>query len=358
MTSPAPFLVLSLPRSRSAWMAKFLTYGDYVCGHDELRHMRSLDDVRAWFTQPCIGSAETAAAPWWRLLEKFAPGVKIVVVRRPVAEVVDSLMRLDGVTFDRTTLTAAMIKADRKLEQIEACVPGVLSVQFADLVSVDACQAVFKHCLPYKFSFLHWAALSSINIQCDLRAMVRYVDANRPAFAKLTAIAKHATLAAMSAKPAADPDGITFQLENFEQWLRDARPILEDHIAFIGDAPDSWTIKNLDLMRRFDDQGAMHIMTARSNGRMFGYLMTLTGPSLATEGIACSTHGTFYADPTMPGLGMKLQRAAVASLRSRGVDHIFMQAGNRGTGPRLGAMYRRLGAVSDGEVFRLQLAGA
>lgn len=36
------FVVFSMPRSRSAWLARFLSYGDWHCGHDEIRHFRSL----------------------------------------------------------------------------------------------------------------------------------------------------------------------------------------------------------------------------------------------------------------------------------------------------------------------------
>ncbi len=28
-----PFVVFGLPRSRTAWLSRFLTYGDWVCGH-------------------------------------------------------------------------------------------------------------------------------------------------------------------------------------------------------------------------------------------------------------------------------------------------------------------------------------
>ena len=188
--------------------------------------------------------------------------------------------------------------------------------------------------------------------------MVRYVTANRAALAKLVAVAKHTSIAAMSARPVADLDGITFQTEPFDQWLADARALFDDHLTLVGEAPGDWQTKNIPLMRQFDAMGAMQIMTARSNGRMFGYLMTLIAPSLASETLISATNGTFYADPSVPGLGMRLQRAAIARLRARGVDHIFMQAGTRGSGERIGALYQRLGAVNDGQMFRLQLTGA
>lgn len=91
---------------------------------------------------------------------------------------------------------------------------------------------------------------------------------------------------------------------------------------------------------------------------MFGYLMTMTGPSLASEGVTVGVHTTFFASPDAPGLGLKLQRAANAALREQGVERVFMQAGTRADGPRLGSLYKRLGAEHDGQMFRLELTEA
>ena len=80
---PRPFVVFGLPRSRTTWLSRFLTYADWVCGHDELRHMRSMDDISAWFSQPCTGTVETSGAASWRLLDTTAPGARVAIVRRP-----------------------------------------------------------------------------------------------------------------------------------------------------------------------------------------------------------------------------------------------------------------------------------
>ena len=68
-----PFVVYALPRSRTFWLSRFLCYAEWNCGHDEIRHARSLDDVRAWFSQSYTGTVETAAAPWWRLIQRLRP---------------------------------------------------------------------------------------------------------------------------------------------------------------------------------------------------------------------------------------------------------------------------------------------
>ncbi len=353
-----PFVVLALPRSRTAWLSRFLTYGDWICGHEELRHMRSLDDIQAWFSQPCIGTAETAAAPWWRMIERFAPGARILVVRRHFDDVIDSLMRIPGVPFDRRVLETKIGRLDRKLDQIEGRIPGVISVRFEDLGDEDVCARIFEHCLPYRHDHVHWAALASVNIQADLRAMMRYFRAYQPALEKLTDIAKHRSLTAMNLREPVAPVGVTFQTETFEAWEKDGVALFEEHLVQVGEPPGDWRGKNIPLMRSLYDKGTMQITTARCNGRMFGYLMTLVTPSLASERLTSAVHTTFFASPEFPGLGLKLQRAALAGLKARGVGEVFMQAGVRGSGERIGALYRRLGAENNGQMYRLDLAAA
>jgi len=349
----APYVIFALPRSRTAWLSHFLSYGDWACGHDELRHMRSLSDVRAWFSQPCTGSVETAGAPFWRLLEG---NVRVVVIRRPVAEVVESLMNIPGCAFDRATITAAMTRLDAKLAQIEARVPGVLSVKFADLADESTCARIFEHCLPYQHDSERWRALSAVNIQIDMRALIRYCQAFAPALDKLASVAKHKILSGFAVREPVSPDGITIQTEDFATWLRDARPLIDRHLVLVGEAPGDWQGKNLPLMQTLYDAGAMQITTARSNGRMFGYRMTLIGPSLTSENVVTGTNTTVYADPSFPGLGAKLERASLRFLKDRGVTEVFYEAGKRGSGDRICAMFKRLGAVDHGQVYRLQLA--
>lgn len=350
--SSQSFLIVALPRSRTAWLSRFLTYGDHICGHEELRHMRSVDDVKAWLSMPNMGSAETTAAPWWRLMQRMAPDVRVVVVRRPVAEVVESLAAFG---FDKAVMEPLMMRLDAKLAQVAKRVPNALEVTFDALNDEETCKAVFEHCLPYTFDRNHWQRLASENVQCDMRALVRYAAAFRPQLDKLAATAKHSELKELASRKPVEPGGITFQTETVDAWMQDGQALFAEHCALVGEDPREWEQKNWPLFRAIESVDAMQIITARCNGRMFGYLMTLVAPSLVESGRVSATHTTFYADPSFPGLGMKLQREALGLLRERGVNEVVWEAGKRGSGPRLGAMYRRLGAVAHGETYHMQL---
>lgn len=350
----SPFIVFSLPRSRSAWLSRFLTYGDWVCGHEQLRYMRGLDDLKSWFAQPMIGSVETAAAPFWRSLEGLAPDARLVVLRRPVDEVVASFMSVHS--FDPVWLRRTIVRIDMKLAQIEKRL-AVMSVTFADLDREEVCGKLFEHCLHLPFDRNWWETIRHVNVQIDLRALFRYFAAHQPQLDKLAAMVRHRTLADFSLREA-DSEDVTFQSESFDDWLRDGTGLFAEHLVQVGEGPDEWQRKNIPLMRKLYDVGAMEITTARSNGRMFGYLMTLVTPSLTSPGITSAANTTFFASPDFKNLGIKLQRHALKALRERGVNDVFWEAGKRGSGPKLGALYRRLGAVEHGTTYRLELTGS
>lgn len=347
------FVVLANARGRSAWLSGFFSYGDWICGHDELQRCRSLDDIATWFTQPNIGTVETAAAPFWRSLVRDQPAARIVVVRRPVDDVLASLAR-QGVTGDAV---AALIRAtDRKLEQIAHRVPGVLAVRFDDLAFESTCATVFEHCLGIPHNSAWWRAWNARHVSGDLAAQVRYCKAYLPQLLKLARAARQRTLVTMR-RPATAPDGFAIAEEDIDTWFRDAKPLIREHMIATGQDVDDYAAKNEPLLRRLDAMGAMQIITARSNGRMFGYLMSVIGPSLDAEDRTEALHLPFFVSKDCPGgLGMKLQHAAIDALRAKGVSDVFGRAGVRGAGPRLGAMYRRLGFDACGTMHRLDLA--
>ncbi len=263
-------------------------------------------------------------------------------------------MALPGISFERSALEAVLAHYDRKLDQIASRVP-CLSINYHDLDDAETCREVFEYCLPYEFDESHWKRWAGENVQCDMRGMMRYAQAYAPALDKLAAITKQQTITAMRLRPPVVAEGMTLQTEGFDSWVADSRRLFDEHLIAVGEAPGEWEAKNLPLMQQLYDCGFMQIMTARCNGRMFGYLMTVISPSLTSENVTAGSHTTFYASPDAPGLGLKLQRAALKALKDRGVDHVVMQAGTRGDGPRLATMFKRLGAQDDGQMFRLQL---
>lgn len=349
-----PFVIFGLPRSRTAWLSKFLTYGDWTCGHEEIRHCRSLDDVKSWLAQPLTGTAETAAAPFWRLLTKLSPEARIVVVRRPVGDVLASLGRV-GCAFDSAILNRVITRLDRKLDQLTSRASNVLSVTFEELSTEAGCARVFEHCLPYKHDPAWWAHMAGHNVQAHMPALMRYMHAYKPQLDKLAEQVKVYSIAAFNAKPFREPDDLVIREETLEVVLRDAQHLMREHCSVVGEAPTAVAGKNWDLMRELEGADAHQILTARCNGKIFGYLMTVLGPSLVSPDIKMACHTIFFASPAIPGLGRKLLHAAEGIVKDKGATEIIFRAGVVGDGPRLESAYRRMGAEPCGKMFRKQL---
>jgi hypothetical protein len=344
--TPAPFIVFAMPRSRSRWLAAFLTCGNWQCAHEEVRHCRSLDDVRSWFAQPYTGTVETAAAPFWRLLPQ---GVRVATVRRPVPEVLASLAGA-GLTFDPAVMTRLLTRMERKLDQIERRLPNVLSVRFADLANEATCAQVFEHCLGLPHDHAWWAAVSPINLQASLPFMLRYLAAYAPQIEKLRRVVRHETLRRF--RRPVELDGITYQQEPFARAFQDAERLMADECVMLGAHPEAWQDMNVPLLERLEAKGCLHVYTARSNGRMFGYLLSAIGEAFHARDELEAEQVSFFADPSWPGLGRKLQHASIDDLRAKGVTRVMMFQPDE---TRVGLVYRRLGAHQAGQRFVMEL---
>lgn len=172
----SPFIVYTAGRSRTAWLSEFLTYGKYICHNEIAVQFRSMAQVERFLANPWVGTAETGAAPGWRLIKAICPAIRTVVVRRCEADILRSFLRLyadNGLRCDEERLVKIIRYEQRCLEQI-AAEPGTLAVEFEALESMAACRQVFEHCLPYEFDAAWWARMATRDVQAPVRKIVEY----------------------------------------------------------------------------------------------------------------------------------------------------------------------------------------
>jgi hypothetical protein len=179
--SQPPFIIYALPRSRTAWLSAFLTYGQWRCRHEIAIKLRSIGELKAALAQPFTGYAETAAGPAWHLIHHYRPDIRAVVVRRPVEDTMRAMIdagEAAGVTYDQHRLRRIMTYEGRCLEKISN-LPGVMSVEYADLEKGETCRDIFEFCLPYHFDYDWWEAMRQKNIQVDLNKFFRNYEEHR-----------------------------------------------------------------------------------------------------------------------------------------------------------------------------------
>jgi hypothetical protein len=167
-----PYMVFSAGRSRTMWLSAFLTYGICVCHFEATAKVSSLQEVLTMLSIPGMGAAETLAAPAWPLLLTAEPNLRVVVVRRPIEEILASLVAATKgeMQLDLEKLRHLLQYVRRSLDKL-SLQPQTLTVDFHELEREDCCRAVFEHCLPYKHDSGWWKFLSAKNINPDVKQL-------------------------------------------------------------------------------------------------------------------------------------------------------------------------------------------
>lgn len=169
-SAPSMFLVLALPRSRTAWLANWLTSGNVYCGHDLLSECAQFGDLPrlvGWRSLWRVhqGSAETAGVLH---LDELQAVRRIVCVHREIDDVRRSL-RAIGFPDDVDALASGLAAA--------SVLPGVLNVDYHELREPTVCRAILKHVAPGEpFDAARWAMLTEFNVQITPERRVALVQ--------------------------------------------------------------------------------------------------------------------------------------------------------------------------------------
>jgi hypothetical protein len=167
-----PFFVIGTPRSRTAWLSAFLSTPNRPCQHEPSRFLRDHGALLALLRVPDAAVSDSALTFRWRDIARECPGARVVVVRRPIAEVMESA---EAVGLARTP------KMLRRLAHEIDLLCGrlaVLSVPFHRLADQRACEMVYEFCHGAAAPVGHWALWKDRNIQADIPRIQADVQAN------------------------------------------------------------------------------------------------------------------------------------------------------------------------------------
>lgn len=102
-----PFLILGFPRSKTAWLANYFTYGGVFCWH-ELSLNHSTDDIKTKLGD-FNGNADSGLVfkPDWVIRMANTGAMRVLFVNRPKKEIAQSLskayneenIRMDNIDF-------------------------------------------------------------------------------------------------------------------------------------------------------------------------------------------------------------------------------------------------------------------
>lgn len=134
------FFITGLPRSRTAWLANFLTYDGVLCGHELMFGMTTatfVDELKHW-----SGSAETLLLARWREIDDQLKDAPIIIIRRAPKDVMASLRQLKLPIAD---LGIALTWMQSLLEDFAAQHPNALNFSFSELNNNSTLQMIWQY---------------------------------------------------------------------------------------------------------------------------------------------------------------------------------------------------------------------
>lgn len=174
-----PFLVLSLPRSRSFWLSQLLGVP-----HDPSIGFRNNDDLRAFLTRPNCGACDTGMIGILPKILGIVPDINLVTVRRPVADVYRSTMNLPIIMPQPEVLLQVFATLDVMLDMAEYG-HGARRFEFDDLDERDVCDEMHQICWGNPVPDKTWARLNGTRLVVDPVAEMARVEANRDGIARV-----------------------------------------------------------------------------------------------------------------------------------------------------------------------------
>ena len=152
-----PFFVIGLPRSRTAWLANFLTTGSSFCFHEALRYVNHIDKLPALLEtaqndEPAefVGNSDSSMVFAQNWLTEHYPEAHYVFVRRDLWEVIESYRReFPKINIDAGTWYHMGLAYDR-FESSMLGTGKAVQFWFRQLEDEAVQRDIFSFCLPGK----------------------------------------------------------------------------------------------------------------------------------------------------------------------------------------------------------------
>lgn len=338
-----PFVIFALPRSRTFWLANFLNSDERPCWHDALVGCASTDEWFDFFGRGLAGTVETAGMLGAELIHWRMPSAKLVVLRRPIKQVIDSLHKAQ-VPFDEQELFRRAVLLDEL-----AAKPFVETVEFKDLEDERQAEWLYSHCNGSPPVFGRYKRFASENLQIDMPARLKFLAENQERVAGLKQDL------ADRLEDMKGTSGVVIRQESYLTMGLEAEGLGALHFAEVNSdlMPQRKYALDHNTLRALYLQGTMRVFTLRRAGKLQGYITWNVFYDPESQGLLTADQGAWFVLPQAKGLGLKLFKQSLDELRKLGVQVANPHHHLIGRGASLGKFFSRLGAVPAKQCYSL-----
>lgn len=120
---------------------------------------------------------------------------------------------------------------------------------------------------------------------------------------------------------------ITFQVEKFRDCFTEAIPLLEAHYEEIATNKEKKILDpDIERYHTLEDCGMLRIFTARDEGKLIGYFVSMVMPHLHYSSCIYAMNDILYVDPEYRGttLAYRLFKGAIKDLKENSNTDVMM----------------------------------
>ena len=184
MAKVTPYFITGLPRSRTAWLAAWLSDGDSICLHDFISQCNGMDQLERrliYLSQNYneIGISDSGLPIAWRQIDAAYPHARVLVVHRQQQKAEDSYFqhftRFPYKEEDPPSATETiklMTEARNALLAMVDDLPSgrAMEVDYETLDDPLVGRAIWEFLLPgRRFCDRRWKLFNDLNIQTEPR---------------------------------------------------------------------------------------------------------------------------------------------------------------------------------------------
>jgi hypothetical protein len=165
-----PYLILSLPRSRTFWLSKLL-----ACHHDPSRFFADRRAAIDWINAGHSGIDTALGLIWHDIAPALRHDLMVAVIHRPMEDVVASLERV-GVTPPVPMLA----ELAGRLHKVAG-----MHLSYSQVETYDGCARLAYWCTGMPLDMDRWEEAECVPVECDRAAYRRDAFQNARGIAEL-----------------------------------------------------------------------------------------------------------------------------------------------------------------------------
>jgi hypothetical protein len=178
------FFIFALPRSRTSWLANFLTHGPSFCHHDALNRCSKVEDLKTVLSSPSalrhIGDSDSALplfAP--QLVEQFPEAKAVFILRRRNEALASHLSYIERQPIPGAPAVTPQQVAEQ-FEVLEEALDNAMTkwtgqsriLGFDALEGSVGCQLIWDFLIPDEpFDLARWQLLHKLRVEPIARKM-------------------------------------------------------------------------------------------------------------------------------------------------------------------------------------------